>query len=108
MQRLYTGMACLPVSKRCGTMCVERPTPLVVFCPLPRPSLVLRERRGDMQTAISEENLISPEPAAITQPSESSTLGVARAASIIALGNITSRVMGLARETIKSHLFGAT
>ena len=61
-----------------------------------------------MQSAISEENLISPEPAAITQPSESSTLGVARAASIIALGNITSRVMGLARETIKSHLFGAT
>jgi putative peptidoglycan lipid II flippase len=61
-----------------------------------------------MQTAISEQDLISPEPAAITQPSESSTLGVARAASIIALGNITSRVMGLARETIKSHLFGAT
>jgi putative peptidoglycan lipid II flippase len=61
-----------------------------------------------MQSAISEQELISPEPAAITQPSESSTKGIARAASVIAVGNITSRVLGLARETVKSHLFGAT
>ncbi len=33
--------------------------------------------------------------------------GIARAASIIALGNITGRILGLARETVKSHLFGA-
>lgn len=32
---------------------------------------------------------------------------IARAAGVIALGNITSRVLGLARETVKSHLFGA-
>ncbi len=32
---------------------------------------------------------------------------IARAASVIALGNITSRVLGLARETVKSHFFGA-
>lgn len=34
-------------------------------------------------------------------------IGVARASGIIALGNITSRVLGLAREIILSHLFGA-
>src|SRR5574341_828524 len=37
------------------------------------------------------------------------TRGIARSASIIALGNIASRVLGLVRDTvIKSHLFGAT
>jgi putative peptidoglycan lipid II flippase len=60
-----------------------------------------------MQSAISEQELISPEPASITQPSDSSTQGIARAAGVIAVGNITSRVLGLARETVKSHLFGA-
>ncbi|MCB9435460.1 MAG: murein biosynthesis integral membrane protein MurJ [Anaerolineales bacterium] len=34
-------------------------------------------------------------------------MGVARASGIIALGNITSRVLGLVREIILSHLFGA-
>lgn len=33
--------------------------------------------------------------------------GIARAASIIALGNVTSRVLGLVRETVKAGLFGA-
>ena len=33
---------------------------------------------------------------------------IARSASIIALGNIASRVLGLARETVKAHLFGAS
>jgi putative peptidoglycan lipid II flippase len=32
---------------------------------------------------------------------------IARAAGIIALGNVTSRLLGLARETVKSHYFGA-
>src|SRR5262245_15873533 len=36
------------------------------------------------------------------------TRGLARNASIIALGNIASRVLGLARDTVKSHYFGAT
>ncbi len=61
-----------------------------------------------MQSAIGEQDLIPPEPAAITQPAGSAALRVARAASIIALGNVTSRVLGLARDTVKSHLFGAT
>ncbi len=34
--------------------------------------------------------------------------GIARAAGIIALGNVASRVLGLAREAVISHLFGAS
>jgi len=59
-----------------------------------------------MQSALSEQELVSTEPASITQPAGSAAM--ARAAGVIALGNITSRVLGLARETVKSHLFGAT
>jgi len=33
---------------------------------------------------------------------------IAQAATIIALGNMSSRVLGLVRETVISHLFGAT
>ncbi len=56
-------------------------------------------------TAISEPlsaELQDPPPAATT-PSES----MARATSVIALGNVASRVLGLAREIILSDLFGA-
>lgn len=42
-----------------------------------------------------------------TPPSEEH-IQVAQAAGIIALGNITSRIVGLAREMVKSGLFGAT
>ncbi|MGQ9626512.1 MAG: murein biosynthesis integral membrane protein MurJ [Anaerolineae bacterium] len=34
--------------------------------------------------------------------------GLARAAGIIALGNVASRILGLVRETVIAHLFGAT
>ncbi|MFN8459098.1 MAG: murein biosynthesis integral membrane protein MurJ [Anaerolineae bacterium] len=36
------------------------------------------------------------------------TIGMARAASLIAAGNVASRVLGLARETVIANLFGAT
>jgi len=36
------------------------------------------------------------------------THSIARAAAIVALGNVTSRLLGLVRETVKSDLFGAT
>lgn len=35
-------------------------------------------------------------------------IGIAQAATIVALGNVSSRVLGLVRETVISHLFGAT
>jgi putative peptidoglycan lipid II flippase len=34
--------------------------------------------------------------------------GVVRAAAVLAVGNIASRVLGLARETVKANLFGAS
>jgi putative peptidoglycan lipid II flippase len=35
-------------------------------------------------------------------------MGIAQAATVIALGNVSSRILGLVRETVISHLFGAT
>jgi putative peptidoglycan lipid II flippase len=43
-----------------------------------------------------------------TSPSSDQGRGIARAAGIIALGNIASRVLGLVRETVIADLFGAT
>jgi putative peptidoglycan lipid II flippase len=54
-----------------------------------------------MQAAASES--IVTEIQEVSAPSES----MARATSIIALGNIASRILGLGREMILSHLFGA-
>ncbi len=42
------------------------------------------------------------------RPIAEETRGIARSASIIALGNVASRVLGLVRDTVKSHYFGAT
>ncbi len=42
------------------------------------------------------------------EPPPAEMVGVARAASIIAAGNIVSRVLGLARDIAKSYFFGAT
>ncbi len=44
----------------------------------------------------------------ITSEAASETLVIARAASIIALGNVASRILGLAREAVKANLFGST
>lgn len=54
--------------------------------------------------AISAPEIIeAPQP----EQQESTNAGVARATGIIALGNISSRVLGLVREIILSNLFGA-
>lgn len=45
--------------------------------------------------------------AASSQLSEESH-GIARAAAILAIGNVVSRLLGLARETVKANLFGAS
>ncbi len=52
-----------------------------------------------MTTAISD-------PATIDQP-DTPPESMARATGVIALGNVASRVLGLVREIILSHLFGA-
>lgn len=70
------------------------------------------------QDTLSNENVIpsspdipTPNPLSENPPDDiensKEKAGVARATGIIALGNITSRVLGLVREIILSHLFGA-
>ena len=39
---------------------------------------------------------------------ETASEGVVRAAAVLAIGNVASRVLGLARETVKANLFGAS
>jgi putative peptidoglycan lipid II flippase len=71
--------------------------------------------------------LLDREPSNVSPPPESATAaadaavaagsgdgsamgenGIARAAAILAVGNIASRILGLARETVKAYLFGAS
>jgi putative peptidoglycan lipid II flippase len=49
-----------------------------------------------------------PLPLAPVEPSPAETGRIARAAVIIAFGNLASRALGLIRETVKADLFGAT
>jgi len=49
----------------------------------------------------------APPIQAAAGPAAGETAQIARAAGVLALGNIASRVLGLARETVTSHLFGA-
>ncbi|NDJ86288.1 MAG: murein biosynthesis integral membrane protein MurJ [Chloroflexi bacterium] len=65
----------------------------------PGPPPIPGDQSGlDMPTAV---------PDAADEDNTREKIGVARASGIIALGNITSRVLGLVREIILSHLFGA-
>ena len=49
-----------------------------------------------------------PEQSEITEKQIETNEGVARATGILALGNIASRVLGLAREIVLTNLFGAS
>jgi len=49
-----------------------------------------------------------PLPLAPVEPTPSDTGRIARAAVVIAIGNLISRALGLIRETVKADLFGAT
>jgi putative peptidoglycan lipid II flippase len=56
----------------------------------------------------AEQTLASPDAeAAAIEAQEATNVGVARATGVLALGNISSRVLGLAREVMLSNLFGA-
>lgn len=59
-----------------------------------------------LNTAMSE--LLEPTEVPLAPEAMSETVHIARAASIIALGNVASRILGLARDTVKANLFGAT
>ncbi|MBZ0281290.1 MAG: murein biosynthesis integral membrane protein MurJ [Anaerolineae bacterium] len=49
-----------------------------------------------------------PSEAVPPETQEETNAGVARATGVVALGNITSRVLGLAREIVMTNLFGAS
>ena len=46
--------------------------------------------------------------ASINESQDETNRGVARATSVLALGNVISRVLGLGREVVLTNLFGAT
>ena len=50
----------------------------------------------------------APDAASNATPSPHQDTGIARAATLIAAGNIASRVLGLGREIVIANLFGAT
>ena len=49
-----------------------------------------------------------PLPLATLEPPPDESGRIAQAAVVIAIGNLSSRALGLIRETIKADLFGAT
>jgi len=72
---------------------------------------MLPEHLVEIETSMSVEPIVEQEGTSVLEfaaehvPIE--TERIARAASIISLGNVASRVLGLAREFLKSHYFGA-
>lgn len=60
-----------------------------------------------METSTTDLPIQRP-PLDAQQSQEETNAGVARAGGIVALGNVTSRVLGLAREVVLSNLFGAS
>ena len=60
-----------------------------------------------MEPQFEAESVEYFEPTSQVEEAENTNAGVARASGIIALGNISSRVLGLVREIILSNLFGA-
>lgn len=51
---------------------------------------------------------ITPDDRQVIQTQAETNAGVARATGVVALGNVTSRVLGLAREVVLTNLFGAS
>lgn len=58
--------------------------------------------------SFSADEMIPPEIIPAQTEQEHTNASVARASGILALGNIFSRILGLARETVLTFLFGAT
>lgn len=60
-----------------------------------------------IEPAAGDDVQITPPPDGLSQPAAPETGQIARIASIISLGNVTSRVLGLVRDSVKSYYFGA-
>jgi hypothetical protein len=59
-------------------------------------------------TQVDLESTASQMGMATAEPQPVAARGIASAATVIALGNVASRVLGLVREMVISYLFGAT
>jgi len=65
------------------------------------------------QTDMAEPVLPAPDPDQALPPqpdgaSPDQEQSIVRAAAVLAVGNVTSRLLGLARQTVKANLFGAS
>ena len=67
---------------------------------VPAPDDGVPEGRGGSQTR--------PYDQTDAQPQDAENRGIVRAAAVLAVGNVASRVLGLAREMVKANLFGTT
>ncbi len=77
--------------------------------PLDYPRADMANDSSPMLLPIGQETSpTQPIPIATVEPYPSETGRIARAAVVIAFGNLSSRALGLVRETIKADLFGAT
>lgn len=67
-----------------------------------------------LNSSDATEDTIQPVPLPLeaelppSPPQLSQNKGVVKAAAVLAIGNVTSRVLGLVREIVKSNLFGAS
>ena len=55
-----------------------------------------------------EDTAVNGQRSAVGRPPSSEESGIVRAAAVLAVGNVASRVLGLAREMVKANLFGTT
>ena len=67
---------------------------------VPAPDDGVPEGRGGSQTR--------PYDQTDAQPQDAENRGIVRAAAVLAVGNVASRVLGLAREMVKANLFGTS
>ena len=82
----------------------ERPAPLDFAMTLPP-----TDTSTLIPAADRAPDAITPETGPLTEIEHAAVdTGIARAAGIVSLGNVLSSILGLVREIVKSHLFGAS
>ena len=73
---------------------------------------VVQRVESDRMTPHDTKDLALTQSSPADRETSSTTLkqndGVVRAAAVLAMGNVASRILGLARETVKANLFGAS
>ncbi len=77
------------------------PVPLPFLPPTPHSA-----RMRQKENSLIDTQEITPDE--VPEPDTGESGGVVKAAAILAMGNIASRILGLARETVKANLFGAS